>query len=177
MLRLLRIIISHEYCCFPESLMWTIWDDAFRDNTFIWKIEIPKNVSSIWSWTFGGNKFTTAYFSLWSNLTLNTSAFCSNSWVVQWYKNWATITIDQERPTCIILNDKSPNTITYITYWWTPSTWEIVYYWDKITNTTPIKTWYDFKWWFLTWDISFPNTTPITWDLTLYAKFQKRYYI
>ena len=151
----------------------SVWKSAFWNNSLSGVLIIPNTIKNIGENVFELNSIKEVYFQSWSNISLNTSAFCYNWWVVQWYKNWANITIDQERPSCINLNEKSSYTVTYETYWWISLENESVLYWETITNISPVKTWYDFKWWYLTWNIFFPNTTPIISDIKLYALFQK----
>ncbi len=67
-------------------------------------------------------------------------------------------------------------TVEFETDWWTEIDSQIVTWNEYVLQPdAPIKTWYEFAWWYKTWmeELWKFDTDVVTWDMTLYAKWEE----
>ena len=77
--------------------------------------------------------------------------------------SWAIVTFNAQWNT-------AKYDVTFYSNGWTPVTTQNINYGSKATKPTdPFKEWYTLEWWLLNWN-DFDFNTPITWNITLYAK-------
>ena len=120
------------------------WSNKAIENQFDWCIYTK-------AWPIDGNTQYTYAFSWWNNE-------CGD-----------TVTHD-----CTIVAEftRTLNSydVTFYSNGWTAVTTQNINYGSKATKPTdPFKEWYILEWWLLNWN-DFDFNTPITWNITLYAK-------